>query len=375
MVTLLTVIAISSLTVFVSSYVLFYGYIKYNARKPWNIQIDNSFEPNVTVLIPVHNEERNIEKKLKNIQVVDYPCEKIEVLLIDDASVDKTLEKIENTIKNGFKFKFTLIRQEVRCGKAVALNNALDKATNSIIIVSDADTTWPANILKKALPYLADPSVGAVTAQGLNEKISESWVTKGEDNYLQLTSSIRLGESKIQSTIRFEGGFCAYKRMAFSKFDSETGSDDSGTALEANQKGFRTILVPDALFYTQFPTSLQGKLKIKVRRATQLISLWVKCVKSLLYRQRSLPKRIILPEVFLFIINPIIFVFMAISTVGSIILYPLSIYSISILASILLGILFARQLMIEVVVDNLLLFYAGLCYLFGRRYVSWKRVN
>ena len=372
---MLSLLTLSSLIIFSSAYVLFYSYVMHHAKKPWNLKIDENYQPSISILVPTHNEAENIAKKLENIQAVDYPKEKIELIITDDASEDKTLVKINELLKRDLGFKVKIIKQESRGGKAVALNVALKFVSSSIVIVSDADTLWPSNVLKKAMPYLADPTIGAITGQGLNEQANESWVTKGEDNYLQLTSSIRLGESKIHSTIRFEGGFCAYKRAAFSQFDCESGSDDSGTALEVIQHGYRTILVPDAVFYTSFPTSLKGKLKIKVRRANQLIGLWVKCLKFMFKKRLVLPKRIVLPEVFLFIINPVIFLLLATTAVTSILLFPFSILSFLLLASVLGLLIFARRLFLEVVVDNLLLFYASVSYLFGRRYVSWKKTN
>ena len=372
---MLILIAFSSLVIFTLTYVLFYGYVRINARKPWNLKIDNTYEPSVSILVPVHNEEENIEKKLENLQSVDYPKEKIEVIIVDDASEDSTVTKINAALERNLGFKMTLIKQEINHGKAVALNVALNFATAPIVIVSDADTTWPSDALKKAMPYLADPTVGAITGQGLNKQTNESWVTKSEDKYLQLTSSIRLGESKIHSTIRFEGGFCAYKRVAFRQFDCESGSDDSGTALEVIQHKYRTILAPDVLFYTTFPTSLKGKSKIKVRRANQLIGLWVKCLKSMFKRQLALPKRIVLPEVFLFIINPVIFLLLALSAIATVLLFPFSYFSLMLLTATLGLLIFARHLFQEVVFDNLLLFYASVSYLFGRCYVAWKKTK
>jgi cellulose synthase/poly-beta-1,6-N-acetylglucosamine synthase-like glycosyltransferase len=363
----------SLLLVFSLAYALFYFYFRFNGKKPWNLRIENGFQPSVSIMVPTHNEEGNIERKLANLQTVNYPKDKMEVIIVDDASEDKTLLKVDEVISRGLEFKTKVVRQKSRGGKAVALNTALDVVSSSIVIVTDADTLWPSNILEKALPFLADPTVGAVTGRGINEQTSESWVTKAEDNYLELTSSIRLGESKVHSTLRFEGGFCAYKRDAFDKFDCESGSDDSGTALKVIQHNLRTILVPDAVFYTSFPTSLSGKLKVKVRRANQLISLWIKCLKFMLERKLVLPKRIVMPEVFMFIINPFVFAALAVASVGYVFLFPLSILSLFLLACILGLLIFARNLFLEFVVDNLLLVYASVSYLFGRRYVAWKR--
>ena len=304
---------------------------------------------------------------------VDYPKERIEIIVVDDASEDGTVQKVEHFINTHPDMNIRLVKQKTRAGKSAALNNALSVSSNSIVVVSDADTCWAPDVLSNALRYLSDSTVGAVTGRGINENIESSWVTNAEDSYLNFTSIIRTGESKIHSTIRFEGGFCAYKKGAFSEFDCETGSDDSGTALDVVQHKKRAILVPEVVFTTSFPTALSGKLKIKARRANQLIGLWIKCLKLLIKGELVLPKRIVIPEILLFIVNPLIFLSMTIIAAILVIIYPFSIFSASLLLLLIGLLLFARNLFLELVLDNFILAYAFLSYLFGRRYISWKK--
>lgn len=344
-----------------------------SAKRSWNLKKIRDFQPKITVFVPVHNEENIIESKLKNIKDVTYPKENIEAIVVDDASEDNTLEKVKFFMENNPNFQLKVVKQNPRAGKSAALNKALDFSSNQIVIVSDADTFWPSNILLEALPYLSGPAVGAVTGRSVNIDTFQSWVTKGENIYLRLTSLLRLGESKIHSTIRFEGGFCAYKRDAFKKFDCETGSDDSGTALEVVQNGFRAILVPEATFYTNFRTSLRSKLKIKVRRANQLISLWVKCLRIMAKGKLRLPKRIVVPELMLFIFNPIILLALIATILVTIVLFPFSQFSIGVMLLLFFVLIFAGRMLIEVLLDNLVLFYALLTFLLGRRYIAWEK--
>jgi cellulose synthase/poly-beta-1,6-N-acetylglucosamine synthase-like glycosyltransferase len=201
-------------------------------------------------------------------------------------------------------------------------------------------------------------------------------VTRAEESYLQLANFVRLGESKIHSTIRFEGGFCAYKRDAFDHFDCETGSDDSGTALNVVSRGFRTILAPEVVFYTSFPSSLFTKFKIKVRRANQLIGLWVKCLKLLFKGRLSLPKRIAIAEIALFIFNPVIFLMLTASGIALIVSSPFSPLSLAIIFSVLGLLVFARRIFIELFIHNIILASGLVTFLFGRRYITWgRRIN
>ncbi len=295
--------------------------------------------------------------------------------MIDDASDDSTLNKIESFVLNHPESNIKIIKQNHRAGKSAGLNKALGFSTNQIVIVSDADTFWPPNTLQKALPYLADPEVGAISGRGINENTGDSWVTKSENTYLNFTNIIRVGESKRHSTIRFEGGFCAYKKGAFTEFDRETGSDDSGTALDVVQHKHRAILVPEVIFTTNFPTELSGKFKIKARRANQLIGLWVKCFKLMLQGKLFLPKNIVLPELMLFIFNPLFFVILLFTTLAIFIVSPFSLLSVTILLGLAGLLVFARQLFFEVLLDNLILFYALASFLSGRRYVAWQKTE
>jgi cellulose synthase/poly-beta-1,6-N-acetylglucosamine synthase-like glycosyltransferase len=373
MIQILLPLFLTLFSLFSGIYLAFLAYVKNCAKKPWNLKIDRSFRPKISILIPVHNEEDAIESKLKNIKDVSYPKGNIEVIVADDASEDKTLKIVEDFVENNRELNIKVVRQNPRAGKSAALNKGLASSTHSIVIVSDADTHWPSDILQKALPYLADSKVGAVTGRGVNRNTNQTWVTRGEETYLNFAYLSRLGESKIHSTIRFEGGFCAYKKDAFGKFDCESGSDDSGTALEVVQNNYRTILVPEALFYTEFPTCLVGKLKIKARRANQLISLYAKCMGLIVKRQLSLPKRIAVPEMLLFIFNPIIFLALIVTSIVMVALYPLSPFSLVLVLFIAGLLLFARRIFLEVLFDNLILFYALTTFLFGKRYVTWEK--
>ena len=372
---MLLLLLFASLIVFCPPYVAYLFYVKYHATQPWKLKIDESFQPSISILVPAYNEEANIEKKLRNLATVDYPKEKIEIIVIDDASEDETLQKVEHFIKFYPDLNIRFVKQKTRAGKSAALNKALHVSSNPIVIVSDADTFWTANVLVKALPYLSDPNVGAITGRGINANINSSWVTNAEDTYLNLTSIIRTGESKVHSTIRFEGGFCAYKKSAFSEFDRETGSDDSGTALDVVQHRQRAIMVPEVIFTTSFPPALSGKLKIKVRRANQLIGLWIKCLKLLIKGELVLPKRIVIPEILLFIVNPPIFLSMTIIAAILLIISPFSIFSVSLLIFLSVLLLFARNLFLELILDNFILVYAFFSYIFGRRYISWKKTK
>ena len=77
------------LFIFVGVYGFFLGYVWISSRKPWRLEVDREFEPNISILIPMHNEEKIIASKLSNIRDILYPKQKMEIIVADDASEDK----------------------------------------------------------------------------------------------------------------------------------------------------------------------------------------------------------------------------------------------------------------------------------------------
>lgn len=358
---------------FATTSLISYMYFRHHSSKAWNLKIDKSFAPSVAIMIPAYNEEKWIIEKLQNVKETIYPKDKMEIIVIDDSSTDQTVLKAEQFIQQNQELNVRIQEVKPRCGKARALNQVLESVKRDIVIVSDADSFWSNDMLAKTLPYLADQAVGAVSGMQVLTNPSASSTTEAENCYLQLTSYLRVGQSKLYSTIRFEGGACFFRRNAFEKFDEKTGADDSGTALEIVQHGYRTIVVPEAKFYSPSPRRFSQRVRVKVRRANHLLSLWKNCVILLLKNRLVLPKRIAIPEIILFMVDPFVFFTVTLLTLPIILLNPLSYFSLSI-AFLLLGVtLFQRRMFGEVILGNFILVYA-LCSLFlGKKYVSWEK--
>lgn len=282
---LLIVIVLWLIFSFLSFGVLGFAYLwlKKMANKPWNIKVDKNFMPKVSIIVPTYNEEQMITYKIRNLAKLEYPKDFVQIIFVDGCSTDSTVERIEAFIKSAEDMNIQLIKESRRAGKSAALNIALKNCQGDVIIVSDADCFWPKTILGNAIPYLADPMVGAVSGPKKLLNIGDSYATKSEASYLESMNLMKLGESKFFSTLLFEGGFSAFKKEVLESFDPyNTGSDDCGTIIRVIEKNFRAIMVPEAEFYTFFPKTLSGKIEIKVRRAGQLIHVFKKYAALLL---------------------------------------------------------------------------------------------
>jgi cellulose synthase/poly-beta-1,6-N-acetylglucosamine synthase-like glycosyltransferase len=80
--------------VFSASYGFYFAYVRRESKKPWTLAKDENYQPLISILIPMHNEEAAVEKKLANVAAVSYPKDNLEVVIADDASEDATLMRV-----------------------------------------------------------------------------------------------------------------------------------------------------------------------------------------------------------------------------------------------------------------------------------------
>lgn len=130
---------------------------------PWNVKVDENYRPRVSIVVPTYNEAAHIVERLDNIYAQDYPKSLMEVIVVDSASTDGTVGLVEKWVAGHGGLSVKLIREDVRRGKAYSLNHALERAGGDVVVMADADALWPSNALTKAVEWLSDPSVGAVS--------------------------------------------------------------------------------------------------------------------------------------------------------------------------------------------------------------------
>ncbi len=338
------------------------------AHKPWPTKIEKSYRPKVTILVPTYNESSVIRLKLENLTKLKYPKNLMQIIVVDSNSIDQTLGIVNDFVKNHREIKTDVLIEKERSGKSGALNLALKQCSGDVIIVSDADCFWPSVILEKALPYLADSEVVAISGPKILLNPKQSWVTKTEDSYLNSVNLVKLGESKIGSTLLFEGGFSAYKKGVVKAFDPyNTGSDDCGTVIKILEDNFRAVFVPEAMFFTTFPASLRGKVSMKMRRANQLVRVFGKYA-ALLFRNRlRRSKRIVLQNIFVSLFSPVMFVLLIMTTVLLALSFP---YFVAVFLVVLVP--KARFYLFEVTQGFLVLFLSLFSVALGKKKTIWN---
>jgi len=355
----------------------YYMHLRRYLRRSWNLQLDSSYIPKTTVMIPTFNESGLIEARLDNIKMQLFPKEKLDVIVIDSGSTDGTAERVKSWSTENPDLKITLIREPVRKGKAQALNSGLGQATGDVVVMTDADARWDKVSLRNAVSYFSDTKVGAVT--GIKEPIFQSGGGKSiELAYRRSYNAVRIAESKIHSTPIFNGELSAFKKDLLDEiggFQTSIGADDSHAAALVSLSGFRSIAVPDVPVFEFAPNSWFGYVKWKKRRALHLIQHF----KAIARRIRAAPPRfrsILEIEIFLHVLNPWFLVAAVASFAASVLTMGFSLYHLTLILS-LGATQFAggsRKALRTWVVDQLILVYASVSGLFSSELV-WPKIQ
>ncbi|XHH09319.1 MAG: glycosyltransferase [Candidatus Bathyarchaeia archaeon] len=346
-----------------------YLYMKNKSKMAWPTKIDSAYNPKISIIIPTFNEAEIIRYKLSNTSRLSYPQSLMEIIVVDSNSTDGTGKIVEDFKKQNPKLDIKLVLEQQRKGKSHALNTALAECTGEVVAISDADCFWPKDILTKAIPYLADPTVGAIGGPKILFNHDQTWITRMEQGYLKSANMLRLGESKAGSTLFFEGGFSAFRREALERFDPyETGSDDCGTVLSVIEHDFRAMLVVDAKFYSSFPATFRGKISIKLRRTIQLVHVFVGYLRLLASGKAENTRATVVPNTLLYLFSPIAFlVFLGLTG------YLLALYPLLFAFCGLLLIPQVRFYTYQLVENNLLLFISIVAVLFGKKFSVWSK--
>ena len=258
--------------------------------------------PNISIVISSFNEEEIIMKKFENLSKIHYPKNKIEIILIDDASTDHSLIKIKEAFAK-FDFDGVILTNKKRLGANKSLNVGVTYAKNSIIVRSDADAMFELDALNFLIGSLSSSSdIGAVCGRMVPLSNSVSSTYSLENSYRNIYPKICTWESYLGSTYCFNGQLMAFKKEAFSPIreDGETGAN---LAFNIIRNGYRTFFVREAIFYEVIPTDIKEQQRQKIRRATRLIKSTISNL-DLLGHRGTFGNLIYPLRFFMFVISP-----------------------------------------------------------------------
>jgi cellulose synthase/poly-beta-1,6-N-acetylglucosamine synthase-like glycosyltransferase len=255
---------------------LFYTYVGY----PLLLLVVSTFSPrrvlrarhtpSVSVVITAYNEERDLAAKLENTLALDYPKERLEVIVASDCSNDRTDEIAREYAGRGVR----LHRQAVRRGKTAAQNAAVELARGEVVLFSDATTMYQPDVLRVMTPSFADPSVGCVAGRLVYVDPQGTSVGRGARSYWGYETFLKQHESRACSLIGASGCLYAVRRSAYVPLYDEACSDFI-IATKMVEQGLRTVYEPSAVSTETTNRRSDKELKMRVRVIAQTYTdLW-----------------------------------------------------------------------------------------------------
>ena len=196
--------------------------------------------PSLSLIITVHNEAARIEAKLINTLGIDYPREKLEILIASDFSTDATDEIVESYAEKGIR----LVRADERKGKEYAQLCAIKAAQGEILVFSDVATMIPEDALRILAGEFADERIGALSSE--DRFISNDGRVVGEGAYVKYEMWLRRLESKRAGLVGLSGSFFAARREVCEEWDIYAPSDFN-TALNSAKKGLVAVSCADVV--------------------------------------------------------------------------------------------------------------------------------
>jgi cellulose synthase/poly-beta-1,6-N-acetylglucosamine synthase-like glycosyltransferase len=227
-------------------------------------------EPSVSVVITAYNEERDLAAKLENTLALDYPKDKLEVIVASDCSNDRTDEIARSFASRGVR----LHRQTVRRGKTAAQNAAVALARGEVVLFSDATTMYQSDVLRVMTPSFADASVGCVAGRLVYVDPERTSVGSGARSYWGYETFLKRHESRACSLIGASGCLYAVRRSAYVPLYDEACSDFI-IATKMVEQGLRTIYEPEAVSTEETNRRSDKELRMRVRVIAQTYTdLW-----------------------------------------------------------------------------------------------------
>ncbi len=178
-------------------------------------------EPTVTVIVSAYNEQKHIAQKLINTLELNYPKEKLEVIVASDCSTDQTHSIVEQFRDQGVKLVILPRRQ----GKTAAQNAAVEEATGEILVFTDATTILQTDAIRVLVQGFANPRVGCVDAPHKSVSQAGTVVGRGGHAYRSYESKIKELEARVNSLIGVTGCLYAVRRSLYEPIDPDLISD------------------------------------------------------------------------------------------------------------------------------------------------------
>ncbi len=216
--------------------------------------------PTVSLIVPAYDEEEVIAAKVADALALDYPRERLQVIVAADGCADATAERARAAGAD-------LVLELPAAGKVAALNAAAERATGELLVFSDANSAWTPDALVRLVEPFADPSVGYVCGQ---VRFLDEGGGNLEGAYWRYEMAVREMESALGGITAGNGAIYAVRRDAYLPL-APSGSHDLSFPFELAKRGLRSLYVPWARAEEKMVPTLEGEF---ARKRRMMAGLW-----------------------------------------------------------------------------------------------------
>lgn len=280
---------------------LFYTHIGYPLLLWWwarvygRVSRAQTYRPAVSVLVIAHNESARIEARIENLLNMDYPRDRLEIIVASDGSDDDTFVRAARYRQAGV----FVVAFRQRRGKSAVLNDLVPQASGEIVVLADARQRFNRDAIAALTAHFADPAVGAVSGELILTVPSDGAAGgEGVGFYWQYEKFIRRRESGVDSTVGVTGAIYAIRRELFKPIAREIILDDVLIPMNIVRRGYRVVFESRAQAYDRVSTAeaefrrktrtLAGNFQLFVRESWLLNPLrnrlWLQTVSHKLFR-------------------------------------------------------------------------------------------
>jgi len=216
--------------------------------------------PEVTLLIAAHNEEDVIEQRVENALEMDYPSDRLEIVIALDGCTDETAEIVRRFESQGVR----LLDFPDRRGKSAVLNDAMREVEGEIVLLSDANTGIDPRAARQLVPWFTDPRVGVVCGRLV---LSDPHTGRNVDSlYWKYETFLKQSEGRLGALLGANGAIYAIRKKLYQPIPSQTLIDDFVIPLLAKlRSGCSIIYDPSAVAREETPASVGSEFRRRSR--------------------------------------------------------------------------------------------------------------
>jgi cellulose synthase/poly-beta-1,6-N-acetylglucosamine synthase-like glycosyltransferase len=237
--------------------------------------VDETYEPTITVVIPLFNEGKSIYDTIKSIVELDYPKHKLTVTVVDDCSTDDSYAWAQKAATDWNNVR--VLKNPYNMGKRKGINHAVREATSEIIVSIDSDVIVFPTALRELVKRFTAPDIAAVGGRVHVSNPNDNWLSKLQTiKYYWGQEHLKNLERACESVMCLSGCLTAYRRSVLMELEpiledrnilgvAIKYGEDRFLTHQIVKAGYRTRMTMDAICFTKAPTTLKGYFNQQLR--------------------------------------------------------------------------------------------------------------